>query len=77
MNLNTSTALNVSVMCSLFPLVLSTARAILWRADFSTDDTDSQQFVLSRIRMEATEDGYAFSVNVGEVFAHVCLIEVN
>ena len=76
MNLNTSTALNVNILCALFPLALATAKGVLLQAGFSGDDTSNQQFVLSRIRVEDTEDGYSFSVNTGTANAHVCVIEV-
>ena len=75
MNLNTSTAINVNVLCALFPLVLATAMEILWKAGVSIGDTNNQQFVLSRLRVEDTEYGYSFSVKTGAVFTHVCVIE--
>ena len=75
MNLNTSTALNVNVLCALFPFAISTARDVLLQAGLPSVVTDDQQSVLSRIRVEETEYGYSFSVNTGTVFTHVCLLE--
>ena len=75
MNLNTSTAINVNVLCALFPLVLANAKEVLWKAGVPSDDTNNQQFVLSRLRVEDTEYGYSFSVKTGTAFTHVCVIE--
>ena len=75
MNLNTSTALNVSVLCALFPFVISTARDVLLQAGLPSEVTDEQQAILCRMRVEDTEYGYSFSVKTGTVFSHVCVIE--
>ena len=75
MNLNAAAALNVSVLCALFPFAISTARDVLLQAGFPSDVTDEQQSILCRMRVEETEYGYLFSVKTGTVFTHVCVIE--